>query len=315
MGEPVLIGADWGTSALRTFLIGAGGEVLDRRESADGILAVRGGAFEAALAAAVGRWRGEHPRLPVLLSGMIGSRQGWCEAPYVPLPAGPDQLAEGFVAVGSARLGTVRIVPGVVAIEGEWPDVMRGEETEIVGALARLGRADGLFVAPGTHAKWIAVESGRIARFRTYMTGEVFAALRDHTILGRLMKRVEPLEKPAEPDETSPELRGFSAGVRAARELAGAGALLARLFSIRSLGLFDRLAPDEAEAFLSGLLIGSEIADAAGDAPEVTVIAGERLTRRYLHALRLVGTRARAAPPECAAAGQFALARAAGLIG
>jgi 2-dehydro-3-deoxygalactonokinase len=275
---------------------------------------VRDGRFEEALTEALSGWPAA--KLPILLSGMIGSRQGWREAPYVAAPAGAAGLAREL-ATAQSRLGTIRIVPGVSRDAGGWPDVMRGEETEVLGALARGGARDGLFVMPGTHSKWVRVADGAVADFRTYLTGELFAAVKDHTIIGRLMA--------AEPGPAAWQA-GFARGLAAGRALDSAGALLARLFSVRPLGLFERLSADQAEGFLSGLLIGAEIADglaairthapaapAARTAP-VTVIAGERLTARYLEALSRSGVEARAAPPDCAAAGQLMVARAAGLI-
>src|SRR5262249_54043851 len=134
----------------------------------------------------IGGWIASHGVVPIILSGMIGSRQGWREAPYARCPAGADDLVEALVRFEHDGLA-LALVPGLSAENTGMPDVMRGEETQIFGALALSGRDDGLFLLPGTHSKWANVSARRIMSFRTFMTGEVFGALKDHTILGRLM--------------------------------------------------------------------------------------------------------------------------------
>ena len=294
--SPTLIAVDWGTTSLRAYLLGGRGEILDRLEAARGVQNVGKGEHETALAGLVEPWRkGNAP--PILLSGMIGSRQGWVEAPYVRAPAGLSETAAAIVTIESRTLGAIGIVPGVL-VEGAalGPDVMRGEETQIFGALAASGRADGLFVLPGTHSKWARIEAGRIVSFATYMTGEAFAALREHTILARLMA--------AGGDD--PE--GFAAGVAAAAKLTAPGELLHAIFMTRTLGLFDRLAPAQLPEYLSGLLIGAEIlAGAHGGGGAATVIGSPALTRRYREAAKRLGLRFDAAPDGCVALGQQAL--------
>ncbi|HJQ55912.1 MAG TPA: 2-dehydro-3-deoxygalactonokinase, partial [Vineibacter sp.] len=223
-----LIAIDWGTSALRGWLLGDGGAMLDMRRAPLGIMAVADGDFEAAYRDFTADWRRARPGPPALAAGMIGSRQGWREAPYVSCPAGLADLATHGVAVGGgdARL---RIVPGLSwrAPDG-LIDVMRGEETQVFGALqAAAGDApaigDGLFILPGTHSKWVQAVAGRIAGFATYMTGELFAVLRGHSILGRMM--------PA--DGSMPhDAAAFAAGVRDG--LTYGAELPRRLFGVRT---------------------------------------------------------------------------------
>jgi 2-dehydro-3-deoxygalactonokinase len=232
------------------------------------------------------------------MCGMIGSRQGWVEASYATLPAGSAAFAAALARVPGVA-GDVRIVPGASGsgLAGA-PDVMRGEETQIVGALESGGAGDGLFVLPGTHSKWAEVRDGRILRFATFLTGEAYGALRGHTILGRLMADG--------PEDES----GFAAGLARARE---PGGLLHHLFSARTLGLFDRLQPDALAPYLSGLLIGHEIeaARAAFGDGAVTIVGGAALARRYAAAL---GPRARTIAGDVAAArGLWRIAREAGL--
>lgn len=293
-----LIGLDWGTTSLRAYRVAADGAVLERRESARGILNVPDGDFAAVCAETIGDWRAIAPRAPVLASGMIGSRQGWREAPYVPCPAGLGDFARGF-----AEVDGVRIVPGLSCIDGDGvPDVMRGEETQLCG----LGAADGLAVLPGTHSKWAVIKGGRITRFATFMTGEVFAVLRAHSILGRGMSgsAIAP--------------GAFARGLALAATCPpGPGGLLHRLFAARTLGLFEQADAAALPGILSGLLIGAEIATARGWAEGqgvAIVIGGADLAQLYRHALEQAGMSARVAPPDLAASGLVRIARAAGLI-
>ena len=255
----VLIALDWGTTSLRAYLFGASGDVLATRVSPAGIMnlprAAEDGGFDAAFDDACGAWLAIAPGLPVIAAGMVGSAQGWMQAPYVETPASAEALAAAVVRVRTASGPTIAVVPGVLEA-GALPNVMRGEETQIVGALqaddgtaiGEPSRQSALICLPGTHAKWVEVEDGRIERFHTFMTGEVYAALTGHTILGRTM------ERPVEPD-----LAAFARGVTVAREHGAAG-LLATAFSSRTLGLTGQLTAGEQPDYLSGLLIGHELA-------------------------------------------------------
>ena len=291
-----LIGLDWGTTSCRAYLIGADGKVLDRLADGPGILKVEQGAFGAALDAMIGRW----DTLPVVLSGMIGSRQGWREAPYATCPAGADDIVATLATIDHAGRG-IALVPGLSTDNGGMPDVMRGEETQIFGALALSGHDEGIFLLPGTHSKWALVKAGRIASFRTFMTGEVFGALKDHTILGRLMSEGSDAE-------------GFARGVREGAAVGSAGALLNRMFATRTYGLMDKLSGAALSDYLSGLLIGAEIAEATRRSKgAVTIIASPALAQRYTDALALLGHKSTLAPDDCVAAGHWRLACAAGL--
>lgn len=299
---PRLIALDWGTSSLRAWLLGDAGAVMAAKSAPLGILKVPDGDFAAAFREVCGAWLcpdGLAAGVPAIASGMIGSRQGWVEAPYVACPAGFEALARGlaWVDAGDARLA---IVPGVNCTDGSGvPDVMRGEETQVFGALEG---ADGLYVLPGTHSKWVRVEGGRIAAFATYMTGELFAVLCEHSILGRTMAADAPHSPGA-----------FRRGVMAA--LAGDGSLLHRLFGARTLGLFGQLAPEDASSYLSGLLIGEEVRGATAQqaAREVTLIGEAALCERYRDALAAARVAGRPAPPDAARAGLWQIAVAAGI--
>jgi 2-dehydro-3-deoxygalactonokinase len=301
MSKPQLIGLDWGTSSCRAYLIGADG-VRARNVDGPGILRVEGGAFGPWFDTMAGEWIAAHGVLPIILSGMIGSRQGWKEAPYAQCPAGADDIVEALAHIDHDGLA-LSLVPGLSTENDAMPDVMRGEETQILGALALSGRNEGLFLLPGTHSKWAEVRGGRIESFRTFMTGEVFGALKEHTILGRLMRA------------GTSDADGFSRGVKEGAAFGSAGALLNRIFATRTYGLMDRLPDTALSDYLSGLLIGAEIAEAIQQTKSmVTLIASAALAQHYTDALKLLGHDSTLAPDDCAAAGHRQIARAAGLI-
>jgi 2-dehydro-3-deoxygalactonokinase len=298
---PKLVALDWGTSSLRAWLLGSGGERIAERSAPLGILNIPDGDFAHVFRDACGDWLREP--LPAIACGMIGSRQGWVEAPYAPCPTGFDDLTRGFAWADAGHGVRLAIVPGVRCVDAMGlPDVMRGEETQVFGALIDAA-ADGVLVLPGTHSKWVDVAAGRIERFATHMTGEVFAVLRAHSILGRLMSADAP---------HAPEAfrRGWESG------LATEGGLLHRLFGTRTLGLFERLTPDGAASYLSGLLIGDEVrsAVAARRPPAVTLIGEPGLCGLYREVLAACGVETRIASPEVTSRGLWRIAAASGLV-
>ncbi len=250
---------DWGTTNLRAFRLGRDGAVRERRQAPSGILHVPGGDFAGALRDLLGDWRAAAPACPVLMAGMIGSRQGWVEAPYVPCPAGPAELARRIVEVPGAP--GVRVAPGVsfAAADGRH-DVMRGEETQIFGALAGAATGRRVLCLPGTHSKWAVVEDGRIVWFATSMTGEVYAVLQAHSILGALMAG------------EAPDSAAFRRGLDRSGE---DGGLLHHLFGVRAQGLFGAIPATGLRSYLSGILIGHEVAAMiAATRPETVVLVG-----------------------------------------
>jgi 2-dehydro-3-deoxygalactonokinase len=292
------IALDWGTTSFRAYLADAAGAVHDTISAAEGILAVAGGGFDAALERHIGTW---DVSLPVVAAGMVASRQGWVELPYVPCPAGAPELAAALHHHVSRRGRRIAFATGLSYRGGDGvPDVMRSEETQVLGSLD--GTA-GRFVTPGTHSKWIAAEDGRISRFTTYVTGEVFAALKSHTILGRLMSGDRD-------DEAA-----FARGVAAA--LADPAGLLHRIFSVRTLGLFGEMAPEHLSSHLSGQVIGTEVAHAmaAGDADaEHVVLASPGIGGRYVRAMEIAGLKARLGDPQAIVRGLARIATAAGIL-
>ncbi len=280
---------DWGTSSFRAYRFGAGGEITEQHQAAAGILTVENKAFEAVLIREIGQWL--TPQTDVLLSGMITSRNGWIETPYVEAPATLAQLAAGARAL-TARNGMVlRFLPGV-CVNGLSPDVMRGEEIQVFGSVG--AQESVTVVLPGTHSKWVRVQAGVLADFKSFMTGEVYAALKAHTILGRLI-----------PEGVAIDDVAFSAGVRQALNPGSAG-LLNDIFTTRSGVLLDRFPPEEIAERLSGIVIGHEIRGglALGWAEGVIRVVGEAgLVRRYLLALRTAGLQAEAGPENAAVEG------------
>ncbi len=306
---PRLIALDWGTSSLRAYLLGDAGVTLDRRAAPHGIMQLADGGFPAAFSALTDAWRSVSADLPVLASGMVGSAQGWSEAPYVGCPAGDAELAAGLHPVALGERGVLHIVPGVASL-GAMPNVMRGEETQIVGTLGLLPQlaADSLLVMPGTHSKWVSVQDGRIASFSTMMTGELFALLSAHSILGRPARDAGPA------GEAEAEV-AFGRGVDTARDAAaGVGPLL---FSARTLVLTNRLAASASLDYLSGLLIGDELRcglSHAGSAPPLALVGDPALCERYGRALARFGRAATQTIADAAPAGLWRLANAAGLV-
>jgi 2-dehydro-3-deoxygalactonokinase len=291
-----MIGVDWGTSSFRAYRLGPDGQILDKHAAHSGILFVENGRFGDVLRRAIQPWMNAGEKR-VLLSGMIGSRQGWVEAPYAPCPAGAADLASATIPVGFDG-AEVRIIPGVTAEENGVPEVMRGEETQVIGALAEFGER-GIACMPGSHSKWVTVEGGRISGFSTYMTGEAFAAFSGHTILGRMMKA----DAPADPDALR---RGLARS-------GDAGGLLRHLFGVRTLGLFGRLSETSAASYLSGLLLGHEVraALAAHEGTRPVILIGDpKLCGLYADAIAFCGGVSRSLAYEAAPAGLHRIAAA-----
>ncbi len=298
---PSLLAVDWGTSALRGALLAADGTVLAEHAAPRGLLSVPPGGWAGAFEAEFGAWMSAHPGLPCLMAGMVGSRQGWVEAPYCPCPAGLADLAARlcWLPAGDAGAGRIAIVPGLSRDAAGVPDVMRGEETQVFGALRLLGLQDAeqvTLVLPGTHSKWVTVQRGRITGFATHMTGEVYALLRRQSILARLLPAVD----------SGWDTEAFDAGLDSA---ALPGGLLHQLFSVRTLGLFERAAGPALASRLSGLLIGEELrAQAPPPGLALVLVGSPALTQRYRHALARRSHPVQAVGTEAGWAGLLALA-------
>jgi 2-dehydro-3-deoxygalactonokinase len=288
---PRLIAVDWGTTSLRGALLDEAGRVLEEKSAPLGILNVPNGDFSGIFAEQFSDWM-KPGGVPCLISGMAGSRQGWVEAPYVACPAGPAELAQHLHWIEPGRIA---IVPGLSDTQGDVPDVMRGEEVQIFGAMRLSGLSDGVFVLPGTHSKWATARGGRVTGFRTFMTGEVYGLFAQHSILARTLDASAPLDEQA-----------FLRGVE--RAVGSGEGLLHNAFGVRALGLFGRLSPAHSASYLSGLLIGEELKRRQlPQSGEVIVIGSSALVARYALALAKKGTKARTFGSEATWAGLRAL--------
>ena len=297
-----LIAIDWGTTSARAYRLDAAGGVRGTRSAPLGIGSLKDGKFAAALDGLLDDWRNDD--VPRIACGMIGSRQGWIEAPYVECPSDLEQIGRSLTATPG---GELRIVPGARCVDDAGvPDVMRGEETQLVGSMRRDDERT-LAVLPGTHSKWAIVERGRLVKFATFMTGELYAVLLAHSILGRMA---------AEPGGEA--MAAFDRGVL--RGSAGVG-LAHAIFGARTLALGGALAVDEVGDWLSGVLIGDEIGAARGwarangiDTAVVRVIGEGSLVARYVRALEALEIRSEPGPAAAAAAGLYRIAQHAGLL-
>lgn len=281
---------DWGTSNFRAYRFTEDGQLAATHRAACGILTVEKGDFEGALLREIGAWIDGNSE--IFLSGMITSRNGWLETPYVEAPAMLADLSAGACRMTLANGARLSFLPGV-CLRHPTPDVMRGEEIQAFGSTAPEETAT--LILPGTHSKWVRMEEGRLASFRTFMTGEIFATLKTQTILGRLI--------PA--GDAAPDDDAFVAGVQQAHA-AGSAGLLHELFTARSGVLLGALAPAAIPDFLSGLVIGAEIRGGVtlGWADRPLVLVGEAgLCARYRLALEALGLACRIGPAEATVAG------------
>ena len=281
--------ADWGTTRFRGYLI-ENETILGEVSSQEGVSALKPGQHRDVFMRQCGDWLKAEPDAPVLLVGMVGSREGWMVAPYANCPAGPVEIAQAMVPVDLGNGRKAHIVPGLFCEPASGAsDVMRGEETLALGS----GVEDGIVCSPGTHPKWIEMKAGRIERFATYMTGEMYALLREHSMIGR------PATEPANPE-------GFELGLdAAARNSGGAGdrrvGLLHLLFGARAAVVSGRMETGLLGPYLSGLLTGDEINGALsqfGRPGLVTVLAESPRADLYIRALARHGIATQVRAPQ-----------------
>ncbi|MBP1143929.1 2-dehydro-3-deoxygalactonokinase [Pseudomonas congelans] len=319
-----LIALDWGTTSLRAYRLGEHGQVLEQRALSAGIMQLPttprliagqfcSDGFELAFDQACGDWLDAQPDLQVIACGMVGSAQGWREAAYRETPASVNELSAALQTVRSVRGVTVHIIPGVLQ-RSTLPNVMRGEETQVLGVLAGLEEGQGsqplLIGLPGSHSKWVQVERGRIVHFDTFMTGEVYAALCAHTILGRTMQPAEAFDEQA-----------FDRGLSIALSDAGSAGPLSTIFSTRTLGLTGQLGASAQPDYLSGLLIGHELGAIARlhlhnheQLPAVILIGSDSLCTRYARGLAVCGFPGVTLAEQATERGLWQVAVQAGLI-
>jgi len=320
-----IIALDWGTSSLRAYLLGEQGSTLQIRSSAFGIMRLpeleetsedsREKRFEAAFERICGDWLRQYPLLPVIAAGMVGSAQGWKQTRYLHLPVNLEELGKHLVSLETATGRPISIVPGLMDV-GPPMNVMRGEETQVLGLLSELRESEyrGLFCLPGSHSKWISVSRQEIRSFTTFMTGEVFSALCSHTILGQTM--------PANPGPSF-DAAAFARGVDVASSTDSKG-VLSDIFTTRTLALAGVLAPEQQADYLSGVLIGHEVQatfrshpDSSEEVPSevpITLAGDEPLCRRYETAMKRLGCMDIRFSPEAMQHGLWNVAIQAGLL-
>jgi 2-dehydro-3-deoxygalactonokinase len=300
MSEAAYVAVDWGTSSFRLWLIDRAGEVLGERRSDEGMMAAGKPGFAAVLQSHLDAV-GAAPALPVIICGMAGARQGWVEAGYVDTPAPLATILKQAVAVpGQDR--DIRILPGIAQRDRKAPDVMRGEETQLLGALGLDAAGDALVCMPGTHSKWVSVRGGTVARFATFMTGELFSAVSRETILSHAV---------AGADEAQ-DVDAFKSAVMAAFERPALAANL--LFQVRSGQLLHGGTASSAREKISGTLIGLELAGGlAGGVPKagIALVASGRLQMLYQLAFDTVAVSVRSIGAEEAVRRGLSMAAAA----
>ncbi|MCR1002894.1 MAG: 2-dehydro-3-deoxygalactonokinase [Enterobacter cloacae] len=262
------IAIDWGSTNLRAWLY-QGEQCLESRQSEAGVTRLNGKSPEAVLAEVTQNWRDS--ATPIVMAGMVGSNVGWKIAPYLPVPAHFSAIGEQLTSVGD----NIWIIPGLCVSRDDNHNVMRGEETQLLGA--RTLSPSSVYVMPGTHCKWVQADAEQIHDFRTVMTGELHHLLLAHSLVGAGLP------------EQAPSAAAFSAGL--ARGIASPD-VLPQLFEVRASHVLGNLPREQVSEFLSGLLIGAEVAsmrEFVGHEQAVTIVAGAALTSRYEQAFRAIG--------------------------
>jgi 2-dehydro-3-deoxygalactonokinase len=265
MTRPAYVAIDWGTSSFRLWLIAADGSVLAERRSGEGMTTANTTGFTIVLQShldAIDAPAG----LPVIVCGMAGARQGWVEAGYLDTPAALSGIPAAAVRVPGID-ADIRILPGLAQRDAAQPDVMRGEETQLLGAASTLGAGEHLVCMPGTHSKWVRIADGRVTGFSTFMTGELFETLSKHTILSHSVSDGSAVDGAGE---------AFRSAVLQA--LDNPARITSQLFSVRARQLLAGTPASDGRARLSGTLIGCEIAGAltmaSADTPVALVVSG-----------------------------------------
>ncbi|MCK2181177.1 2-dehydro-3-deoxygalactonokinase [Hafnia paralvei] len=266
------IAIDWGTSNFRAFLMN-NNQCIDTINAHCGLLSVPDRQFDAALLLLITPWLMKHPNLPILMAGMVGSQQGWQEVPYVALPASYQCFAQQTAQVTTSWGSPCRIVAGASGANAfGLPDVMRGEEVQLIGLAAQYSQEQHLVILPGTHSKHATIAHDHILHFNTFMTGEIYAVMLNHSLLGRDLP------------ESDEDHHAFALGVQNAQK---APNLSNALFSARTLKLDGSITPAQVASYLSGLLIGSELSALPGK--QAWIVGSATLTERYTRAASLLG--------------------------
>ena len=307
MIKPFLIALDWGSTRFRGWLLDPNGIEIDKIDEEFGILNINHSQYIDVFEKQLGSWIKEHGSIPIIAAGMIGSRQGWMETPYLNCPTGPEQLAQNltYLKINSKLINdpiSMAIVPGIQYFENGIPDVMRGEETQIAGLLWSQHQV-GLCIFPGTHSKWIFTNKGIIESFTTFMTGEIFSLMEKHSIVNRLMVG------------KSFNREDFLSGCN--QSLSSSYGFLKQIFSARTMGLFDKVKPKGIYSYLSGIVIGNEIKDGLDNyyknssyKEKTIILNGENsLCNLYKIAFEIAGVKVKLEKKNLVAKGLFQIAQ------
>lgn len=272
---PDWIAVDWGTTHLRAWAMSDDGGILGSATSEEGMSMLSAGSFEAALLRIISGWLTGEKTTTVVACGMVGSRQGWVEAPYQVVPCEPLKNANFACAITRDPRIEFFVVPGIK--QSSPADVMRGEETQIAGLLAQEPEFDGVACLPGTHTKWVRISAGEVVHFSTYLTGELFSLLSSKSVLRHSIA------------QDGWDAAAFKDAIDDA--ITKPSAIAARLFSIRSEALISNLPPETARARLSGYLIGLELGAARQYwlGQKVVIIGEEKISDAYHKALEAQG--------------------------
>lgn len=289
---PYIVAVDWGTSSFRARLVDKFGQVISETSTDEGILKSKG-RFEQVLQKNVIQLSHYHEGIPIVMSGMIGSKNGWFEAKYTDLPCTVDSLVQDMSVIPST-LGDILLIPGVCK-RGEHADVIRGEETEVMGAIQLLGLQDANMIIPGTHSKVVTIQNGIFNDFKTFLTGEMFFALCESTILGAFGIDVDS------------QSEAFKMGVKRGFDSHHSGELLHHIFLARSRVLLNDLDEKASASFLSGVLIGSEIGASVYQQNDIWIMGNGKLPLAYQTALQSLNFNAQIVPNNTVVLGSLAI--------
>ncbi|MBE2893499.1 2-dehydro-3-deoxygalactonokinase [Spirabiliibacterium falconis] len=291
--KPYLIAIDWGTSSFRARTISYEGKIIDCISTNDGILNAAPH-FEKVLFKHITHLQGYSDTLPIVMSGMIGSKNGWHEIPYITLPCDASTLAANILSIPNSHNANIILIPGVYKI-GDDADVIRGEETEIVGAINALNLTDASMIITGTHSKVATIKNGKLVDFKTFLTGEMFYALRQSTILGAFKGEVDSYSI------------WFKKGVEKGFHSKHSGELLNHIFLARTNVLCGDLPPECSLSFLSGILIGSEIGASDYKHDIIWIMGNGKLPQAYSNALQHLGFTVKIVPENTVIQGTLAI--------
>lgn len=293
-----LVVIDWGTSSLRAYLVNTVGRIVQRRESQRGLATIAVGGFEQAMRESISDWMGNGTH--IIAAGMVTSRRGWIETPYCDCPCSLSELATKMETIELAGGVDVSFVPGLRTADPPF-DVIRGEEVQLLGV-----GGSGVVVLPGTHSKWVRLQADSVVDFSTFVTGELRNLILDYSVIGQFAQGREECDA------------SFAEGLHWGRDCHKRGGVARAVFAARTMPLIGRIAPRNVASYLSGILIGAEIAEAvsflgSGDST-FRIVGSEKLAELYKRGFSEMGLTATCHDPDAAAIGMIRLAQTRGWL-